>query len=87
MTIRYIEKNNAAIITLNRAKYLNTLSFEMINKIYKHLKAISKNNNIHMVIFKGEGDRAFCAGGDVKSFYEEKSTNSNQLRKKFFYKE
>tara|TARA_B110000008_G_scaffold203297_1_gene201950 strand:+ start:333 stop:1370 length:1038 start_codon:yes stop_codon:yes gene_type:complete len=87
MTVRYIQKDNAAIITLCRAKYLNTLTFEMINKIHKHLKAISKNNNIHMVIFKGEGDRAFCAGGDVKSFYEERSTNKNQLRKNFFYKE
>ena len=88
MSIKYIVKENAAIITLNRPKYLNTLTFEMINKIEKYLKAISKNNNIYMVIFKGEGDRAFCAGGDVKSFYEEKFTNkNNKLRRKFFYKE
>ena len=37
-----------------------------------------------MVIFTGEGDKAFCAGGDVKSFYEEKFTDDNFLRKKFF---
>ena len=87
MTVKYMVKENAAIITLSRPKYLNTLTFEMVNKIDKYLKAILKNNNIHMVIFKGEGDRAFCAGGDVKSYYEEKFTNNNKLRKNFFYKE
>ena len=40
-----------------------------------------------MVIFKGEGKKSFCAGGDVKSFYEEKYKNTNILRKNFFYKE
>ena len=87
MTVKYIVKDNAAIITLSRPKYLNTLTFEMVNKIDKHLRTILKNNNIHMVIFKGEGDRAFCAGGDVKSFYEEKFSNTNKLRRNFFYKE
>ena len=33
MTVKYIVKDNAAIITLSRPKYLNTLTFEMINKI------------------------------------------------------
>ena len=87
MTIDYYENKNAAIINLNRPKYLNTLSYEMINKIDEVLNNVSENKNIKMVIFKGEGDKAFCAGGDVKSFYEEKFTDSNFLRKKFFYDE
>ena len=88
MTVKYEVNKNAAILTLSRPKYLNTLTFEMIKKIEKYLKAILKNENIHIVIFKGEGERAFCAGGDVKSFYEEKNTTTNnKIRKNFFYKE
>lgn len=87
MTVKYELKENAAILTLTRERYLNTLTLEMIEKIDKYLRNIAKNKNIHMVIFKGEGKKSFCAGGDVKSFYEEKYKNTNILRKNFFYKE
>ena len=87
MSIKYSENGNAAIITLNRPNNLNALNYEMIISIEEYLKNINKNNNIKLVIFKGEGEKAFCAGGDVKSFYEEKFTNTNVLRKIFFYRE
>ena len=72
MAIDYYKNINAAIINLNRPQYLNTLNFEMIKEIDAILKDVETNNSIKMIIFKGEGDKAFCAGGDVKSFYEEK---------------
>lgn len=87
MSIKYSENGNAAIITLNRPNNLNALNYEMIISIEECLKNINKNKNIKLVMFKGEGDKAFCAGGDVKSFYEEKLTNINKLRKNFFYRE
>ena len=87
MTIKYELKQNAAILTLYRERYLNTLTLEMIEKIDKHLRNIANNKNIHMVIFKGDGEKSFCAGGDVKSLYEEKFKGVNKLRKQFFYKE
>jgi len=87
MSIKYSENGNAAIITLNRPTNLNALNYEMIISIEECLKNINKNKNIKLVIFKGEGDKAFCAGGDVKSFYEENLTNINKLRKNFFYRE
>jgi len=87
MSVDYTELGNAAIITLNRPKFLNTLTYEMIEKIERYLKNINKNKNIKLVIFKGEGEKAFCAGGDVKGFYQEKFSNINKLRKEFFYKE
>jgi len=87
MSIDFYELNKAAVINLNRPKYLNTLSYDMIYKIDEILTDVLSNKNIKMVIFTGEGDKAFCAGGDVKSFYEEKFTDDNFLRKKFFYDE
>ena len=87
MSLNYSEKGNAAIITLNRPEYLNTLTFDMVEQIDSILRSVIKNDSIHLVIFNSEGDRAFCAGGDVKRFYEEKFTDSNELRKEFFYNE
>ena len=87
MSIKYSENGNTAIITLNRPNNLNALNYEMIISIEKCLKNINKNKNIKLIIFKGEGDKAFCVGGDVKSFYEENLTNINKLRKNFFYRE
>ena len=87
MSLNYSKKGNAAVITLNRPEYLNTLTFDMVEQIDSILRSIIKNDSILLVIFNSEGDRAFCAGGDVKSFYEEKFTDSNKLRKEFFYNE
>ena len=79
MSVDYTEQGSAAIIMLNRPKFLNTLTYEMIEKIERYLKNINKNKNIKLVIFKGEGEKAFCAGGDVKGFYEEKFSNINKF--------
>ncbi|XP_053603459.1 3-hydroxyisobutyryl-CoA hydrolase, mitochondrial isoform X2 [Plodia interpunctella] len=56
--------NNAGVLTLNRPKALNSLNESMVTKILAQLREWEKSKT--MVIVKGAGDRAFCAGGDVK---------------------
>ena len=46
MSIIYKEIGTAAIISLNRPKYLNTLTFEMVQEIDYHLKAVLLKNNL-----------------------------------------
>uniref|UniRef100_A0AAR2L4R1 3-hydroxyisobutyryl-CoA hydrolase n=1 Tax=Pygocentrus nattereri TaxID=42514 RepID=A0AAR2L4R1_PYGNA len=58
---------NAGVITLNRPKILNALSLDMIRQIYPQLKKWEKDSETDIVIIKGTGDRAFCAGGDIRS--------------------
>ncbi|XP_036426355.1 3-hydroxyisobutyryl-CoA hydrolase, mitochondrial [Colossoma macropomum] len=58
---------NAGVITLNRPKILNALSFPMIRQIYPQLKKWEKDSETDIVIIKGAGDKAFCAGGDIRS--------------------
>ena len=62
-------RGSVGIITLNRPKALNALSFEMIREISALLDAWENDASVQCVVFQGEG-RAFCAGGDIKSFYE-----------------
>ncbi len=57
-------------ITLNRPKALNALSLGMFQSISKQLKKWETDSSIQGIIVEGSGERAFCAGGDVRSVYE-----------------
>ncbi|KAL7882149.1 hypothetical protein AOLI_G00089980 [Acnodon oligacanthus] len=58
---------NAGVITLNKPKILNALTLTMIRQIYPQLKKWEKDSETDIVIIKGTGDKAFCAGGDIRS--------------------
>lgn len=55
-------------ITLNRPTVLNSLTQEMIQLIKNELEKATTSKNIQFILLQGSGDRAFCAGADVKFF-------------------
>jgi len=57
-------------VILNRPKALNALTYDMCQRFREQLKQWESNNDISAVIVKGVGDRAFCAGGDIRKLYE-----------------
>lgn len=57
------------LITLNVPKALNALNFDMIKLLELQLRAWQSDDAIAMVLLKGAGDKAFCAGGDVVSLH------------------
>lgn len=59
------QKGDCGLITLNRPKALNALNLSMVKKIYPALKEWESTKKLVMI--KGSGEKAFCAGGDVKS--------------------
>ncbi len=65
---------SVANITLNRPKALNALDQEMCQGMLNLLKDWkSEKDGLRPIAFimKGAGGKAFCAGGDVKSIWEE----------------
>jgi enoyl-CoA hydratase/carnithine racemase len=58
-------------IVLNRPEALNALTLEMTRVISLVVKKVKADKNIKGIFITGEGDRAFCAGGDLKSLYYE----------------
>lgn len=62
------EVGDKGVITLNRPKALNALNYEMIQLIHPRLKDWETTKS--MVIIKGAGEKAFCAGGDVRAVVE-----------------
>ncbi|NWS89963.1 HIBCH protein, partial [Toxostoma redivivum] len=64
------KKGGAGIITLNRPKALNALNMSMIQQIYPQIKTWEQDPETFLIIIKGAGGKAFCAGGDVRALTE-----------------
>ncbi|CAH0558858.1 unnamed protein product [Brassicogethes aeneus] len=76
--------DDKGIICLNRPKALNSLNLSMVRKIYPTLAKWEKEKTL--VIVKGAGDKAFCAGGDVKAVVES-AFEGGDLGNQFFREE
>ncbi len=61
---------NLGVITLNRPKALNALTTEMCEEMTRLMLAWEDDEDIGAVLVKGEGERAFCAGGDVVMLHD-----------------
>lgn len=76
-----------ALATLNVPKALNALNLDMIRLLAPQLDIWANDPQIAMVVLKGAGEKAFCAGGDVVSLYREMSSDtSNALIETFSVK-
>ncbi|NXE65835.1 HIBCH protein, partial [Calcarius ornatus] len=64
------KKGGAGVITLNRPKALNALNLSMIQKIYPQIKTWEQDPETFLIIIKGTGGKAFCAGGDIRAITE-----------------
>jgi enoyl-CoA hydratase len=65
------EKRGAlGLITLNRPKALNALTHGMCLGLAKMLPEWAADDGIKAVAIRGAGERAFCAGGDIRAMYE-----------------
>ncbi|GAB57401.1 enoyl-CoA hydratase/isomerase family protein [Rheinheimera nanhaiensis] len=58
------------VATLNSEKSLNALSLPMVESLLPQLQAWQADNSISMVVLQGAGDKAFCAGGDIRDLYK-----------------
>ena len=72
-----------AIITLNRPEALNALSLEMILRLRTLFGEFSADPNVFAVLIRGAGEKAFCAGGDIRALYKS-FKNSGSLHSEFF---
>ncbi|KAI5091185.1 3-hydroxyisobutyryl-CoA hydrolase, mitochondrial, partial [Silurus meridionalis] len=77
---------NAGVITLNRPKALNALNLSMIRLLYPQLKKWESDSETDLVIIKGAGGKAFCAGGDIRAVTEA-GKSGGSLAQDFFREE
>ena len=60
----------AGRITLTRPKALNAMSYDMCLAIEAALDDWATDDDVALVIIDAEGDKAFCAGGDIQQLYD-----------------
>ncbi len=63
-------QGRAGRITLTRPNALNALTYHMVLDIEAALDRWATDDAIALVIIDAEGDKAFCAGGDITQMYE-----------------
>ncbi|MFK3989557.1 enoyl-CoA hydratase/isomerase family protein [Psychrobacter sp. NPDC064578] len=64
------------IMTLNMPKSLNALSVEMCQLLSQQLKQWEGDDQVVALLLKGAGDKAFCAGGDIRKLYDSMSIDA-----------
>ncbi len=64
----YEKQDGIGYVTLNRPRALNAYNLRMRDELYQVLGAIRDDPEVEVVIFKGAGEKAFCAGADLTEF-------------------
>ena len=72
--------------TLNRPEALNALTLDMVRAFEARLAAWQEDPEVQAVLVKGAGERAFCAGGDVRAIWNA-AKEKDPLTAAFFYDE
>ncbi|MCF6196520.1 MAG: enoyl-CoA hydratase/isomerase family protein [Emcibacter sp.] len=68
--VLFEKRGGLGIVTLNRPRALNSLSTGMCSLMDEQLIKWADDEAIRAVIIQGAGEKAFCAGGDVKTLAE-----------------
>lgn len=61
-------EDNAALITIARPEKLNALDYEMVLALELAAHLIDGMQNVRSAIITGQGEKSFCAGGDVEAW-------------------
>ncbi|MEL6169057.1 MAG: enoyl-CoA hydratase/isomerase family protein [Pseudomonadota bacterium] len=85
MTDILIRKSGrAGRITLNRPQALNALTYPMLGEIEAALDAWATDDDVVLVLIDAEGEKAFCAGGDIADMYATGSAGDYAYGRRFW---
>lgn len=72
--IKVVKDGAVAEIILNRPEKMNAMTPQMALDLEQACRELDKDNSVNVVILHGAGDRAFCAGSDLKALDEYEGT-------------
>src|SRR5882724_10279633 len=86
--VQFAREGHLARIVLNRPAALNALTLDMIRAIAPRLAEWAHDPGVATVAITGAGEKAFCAGGDVRGLYDAKSRDPTApILRDFFWNE
>ena len=65
-TILYDKQDRIATVTINRPDAMNALTGDMLAALDEAFEELNKDPDVWVAILTGAGDKAFCAGMDLK---------------------
>lgn len=68
--ILFERSGKAGAVTLNRPKALNALTMAMVEEMSATLQRWAGDDAVRHVVIRANGDKAFCAGGDIRALYD-----------------
>lgn len=77
-------ENSVGLLHLNREQALNSLNLEMIKDITSTLLDWKDNSEVKAICITGEGQKAFCAGGDVVGLYHYLNDSGTEVDDRVF---
>ncbi len=77
-------RNHIAFLTFNRPSALNAITFEMLQTMRHLFDEWASDNSIHAVVSMGSGEKAYCAGGDVRGLYNSITGTGPRVHEHFF---
>jgi enoyl-CoA hydratase/carnithine racemase len=80
-TLIFQKKDNIAYLTLNRPENRNAINLEMYRELNEFWEIINEDNDIRVLVITGAGDKAFCAGMDLKEVARLKQEGKDDLLK------
>lgn len=79
-------RNHVGYLTLNRPAGLNAITLEMVRLLHRQLQDWADDQGVVAVVLRGAGEKAFCAGGDIRSLYDSYKSGDS-LHREFFEEE
>ena len=79
-------RNHIGHLTLNRPAGLNAITLGMVRSLTRQLQDWEDDPQVYAVVLRGAGEKAFCAGGDIRSLYDS-FNNGDSLHQDFFVEE
>jgi enoyl-CoA hydratase/carnithine racemase len=73
----YEKREHIAIFTINRPEVMNAKNLEVFRLMEETMIDFKNDSNLRVGIITGAGDKAFCAGADVKDALPEMRENRN----------
>lgn len=71
MTVDYTLRNGIAWLTINRPEARNCLSKDVRDGLFSGVRRFNEDTAAKVLVLTGAGDKAFCAGGDLKEMSSE----------------
>jgi enoyl-CoA hydratase/carnithine racemase len=68
--IHFSRRGEWGVVTLDRPDALNALTWDMVRAMRAQLIEWERSAAVRAVLVKGAGEKAFCAGGDIRWLYE-----------------